>query len=126
MRDKLLLFVLLSVLLGLLPGCGGSESKWKAYVGTWVRNNSVSTQIEVKPNGESFIVTQYSGLAGQVMKQDFIAKPQGEVLVVTFLGSDIPIIHSKSEDELSFEGGKYHRQKPEEGQKLEDMKKKVK
>ena len=138
MKKWLVLSLVLCVLL--VAGCGsgspaapGSGSSPAAAVknfeGAWI--NIITTQmavaLDVKKNGGDYLVTLWPKASeGRVQKvgQHFNAKPKtAETLSVTMMGTDLVLVYDPKSDTLSFDGGQYRRQTPDDAKKLEDRKK---
>lgn len=118
----------LVLILLLFSGCAGmGASKWKPYLGAWAMPGWPAQQMEITPNGETFLLRVYDsnffGRNGGVIHNDYSLQPQGEVLVVRTALGDIPLIYDAKADNLSFSGRTYRRQTPEDAKKLEELKK---
>ena len=122
---KTIVLVLCLVLIVALAGCGGSGSKWKPYLGKWTNETMATRQMEIKANGENFIMTYYQNnfIGPGIKTTDYILKPTGEVLAVAVMGIEMPMIHDPKTDTLSFDGHKWRRQTAEDAKKMEEMKK---
>ena len=118
---KALVLVLCLILVVALAGCG---SKWKPWLGKWTNETMVTRQMEIKANGDNFIMTYYQNnfIGPGIKTTDYILKPSGEVLAVTALGIEMPIIHDPKTDTLSFDGHKWRRQTAEDAKKMEELK----
>ena len=124
MMKKWMVLVLCLVLVVALAGCGVSGSKWKPYLGKWTNEAMATRQMEIKANGESFIVTysQNNFFGPGIKTTDYIAKPTGDVLAVSLMGIEMPMIHDPKADTLSFDGQKFRRQTPDDAKKMEELK----
>ena len=122
---KTIVLVLCLVLIVALAGCGGSGSKWKPYLGKWTNETMATRQMEIKANGDNFIMTYYQNnfIGPEIKTTDYILKPSGEVLAVTAMGIEMPMIHDPKADTLSFDGQKWRRQTAEDAKKMEELKK---
>ena len=122
---KASVLVLCLILVVALAGCGGSGSKWKPYLGKWTNETMATRQMEIKANGDNFIMTYYQNnfIGPGIKTTDYILKPSGEVLAVTAMGIEMPMIHDSKTDTLSFDGQKWRRQTAEDAKKMEELKK---
>ena len=121
---KALVLVLCLILVIMLGGCGGSGSKWKPYLGKWTNETMATRQMEIKANGDNFIMTYYQNnfIGPGIKTTDYILKPSGEVLAVAIMGIEVPMIHDQKTDTLSFDGQKFRRQTPDDAKKMEELK----
>lgn len=122
---KLIMFWALLLVITMISGCG-NNNKWKPYIGMWTNEAFATAQMEIRVNGDSFILTRYESnfIGPGITTSDFIVKPAGEVLSLTMpgVGIEIPIIYDAKTDKLSFEGKKYRRQTKEDAKKMEELK----
>lgn len=124
MMKKWMVLTLCLALVVSLAGCGGGGSKWKPYLGKWTNEAMATRQMEIKANGDSFIMTYYQNnfFGAGIKTTDYIVKPTGEVLAVAVMGIEMPMIHDPKTDTLSFDGQKFRRQTPDDAKKMEELK----
>ena len=132
--------VLLVLCVSLVAGCGGSGPAApgagsspgpavKSYEGAWI--NTITTQMavamDIKKAGGDYLITIWPKASeGRVQKvgQNFEAKKKSaETLSVTMMGTDLVLVYDSKSDTLTFDGGQYRRQTPDDAKKLEDRKK---
>lgn len=125
MKKQVLIGIFILVLLLITAGCGGG-SKWDKYLGMWTNEAFATAQMEIKKNGDSFILTTYeNNFTGPgITTKNYIVKPVGEVLSLAIpgVGIELPIIYDEKIDKLSFDGKKYRRQTKEDAKKMEELK----
>ena len=116
----------------LVAGCGGGSVSGPSggaaklpQIGQWT--NTITTQMitymDIKPNGDAFLVTTYQKSHPSVRQVDYIAKRSGDILTVSLAGTDLAMVHDPKTDTLSFDAGKFRRQTPDDAKKLEELKK---
>ena len=109
--------LLLTVLMGAFGvGCGnitGSE-----FIGKWVNSDRAAETVEIKRNGENFIVTQSTPtIVAKIVKneekitREYSAVLKDAVLIVNTGSKSNTITYVKDGDYLLFEGHKFIRQK---------------
>ena len=138
---KKLLILTLILCVTLVAGCGGSSgpaatgagsapaAAAKSYEGAWL--NTITTQmavaLDVKQNGGDYLITLWPKASeGRVQKvgQNFNAKKKSnETLAVTMMGTNLVLVYDPKTDTLTFDGGQYRRQTPEDAKKIENRKK---
>lgn len=142
MKKWLVLTLVLCVFL--VAGCGGGSptapgagsgstpapaAAVKNYEGAWI--NTITTQMvvamDVKKNGGDYMVTLWPKASeGRVQKvgQNFEAKKKSnETLSVTMMGTNLVLVYDPKSDTMTFDGGQYKRQTPDDVKKLEERKK---
>ena len=136
---KKLLILTLTLCVSFIAGCGGgspaapgtgSASAPAAaaaipQLGFWTNNSDFQAiyQMEIKPSGDEFLIRTYHKNFPGIKTVDYIAKKSGSNLAVAVAGTSAPIVHDPAADTLSFDGGKYRRQTPDDAKKLEALKK---
>ena len=112
------------------PGAGSTPaSAAKSYEGAWL--NTITTQmavaLDVKKNGGDYLVTLWPKASeGRVQKvgQNFEAKKKSDgTLAIIMMGTNLLLVYDSKSDTLTFDGGQYRRQTPDDAKKLEDRKK---
>ena len=112
------------------PGAGSAPvAAVKNFEGAWI--NIITTQmavaLDVKKNGGDYLVTLWPKASeGRVQKagQNFEAKKKSnETLAVTMMGTNLVLVYDPKSDTLTFDGGQYKRQTPDDAKKLEARKK---
>ena len=112
------------------PGAGSAPAAAaKSYEGAWI--NTITTQmvvaLDVKKNGNDYLITLWPKASeGRVQKngQNFEAKKKSaETLSVTMMGTNLVLVYEPKNDTLTFDGGQYRRQTPDDAKKLEARKK---
>ena len=136
----------LVICVALVAGCGGSSpaatgagsagsagsapaAAVKNYEGAWI--NKITTQMavamDVKKSGGDYLITIWPRASeGRVQKigQNFEAiKKSTETLAITMMGTNLVLVYDPKSDTLTFDGGQYKRQTPDDAKKLEDRKK---
>lgn len=130
MKKWLVLSLLVCV--SFLAGCGGGSVSGPSggaaklpQIGQWT--NTITTQMitymDIKPNGDAFLVTTYQKSHPSVKQVDYMAKKSGDILTVSLAGTDLAMVHDPKTDTLAFDAGKFRRQTPEDAKKLEELKK---
>lgn len=136
---KKLLILTLTLCVSFIAGCGSGPAApgtgsapaaaVKNYEGSWI--NTITTQMavamDVKKNGGDYMVTLWPKASeGRVQKvgQNFEAKKKSaETLSVAMMGTNLVLVYDPESDTLTFDGGQYRRQTPDDAKKLEDRKK---
>ena len=114
---RIVAMLFLTVLMGVFAaGCGnitGSE-----FIGKWVNNDRAAETVEIKRNGESFIVTQSTPTIiakivnnGEKITREYPAILKDAVLTVNTGSETSTISYVKDGDYLLFGGHKFIRQK---------------
>ena len=87
----------------------------------------MAVAMDVKKNGGDYMVTLWPKASeGRVQKvgQNFEAKKKSaETLSVAMMGTNLVLVYDPESDTLTFDGGQYRRQTPDDAKKLEDRKK---
>ena len=135
---KKLLILTLTLCVSFIAGCGsgpaapgtGSASAPAAaaaipQLGFWTNNSDFQAiyQMEIKPSGDEFLIRTYHKNFPGIKTVDYIAKKSGGNLAVAAAGVSLAVVHDPAADTLSFDGGKYRRQTPDDAKKLEALKK---
>ena len=114
------------------PGTGSASAPAaavKSYEGAWI--NTITTQMavamDVKKSGGDYLITIWPKASeGRVQKvgQNFEAKKKSnETLAVAMMGTTLVLVYDPKTDILTFDGGQFRRQTPDDAKKLEDRKK---
>lgn len=110
MKRFLLFFILVVSFSAFLVGCGkesGSE-----YVGKWVNSKMASETLEIKRNGDNFIVTRtMPDFFGGTKISDFPAVFKDGVLTINAGLGPITMSYVKDDDTLVMGGSKFNHQK---------------
>ena len=136
---KKLLILTLTLCVSFIAGCGSGPaapgtgstpaSAAKSYEGAWL--NTITTQmavaLDVKKNGGDYLVTLWPKASeGRVQKvgQNFEAKKKSDgTLAITMMGTNLLLVYDSKSDTLTFDGGQYRRQTPDDAKKLDELKK---
>ena len=136
---KKLLILTLTLCVSFIAGCGSGPAApgagsapaaaVKSYEGAWI--NTITTQMavamDVKKSGGDYLITIWPKASeGRVQKvgQNFEAiKKSNETLAVTMMGTNLVLVYDPKSDTLSFDGGQYRRQTPDDAKKIEERKK---
>ncbi len=110
MKRLLLFFILVVSFSAFLVGCGkesGSE-----YIGKWVNSKMASETLEIKRNGDNFIVTQtMPDFFGGTKTSDYPAVFKDDVLTINAGLGPITMSYVKDDDTLVVGGNKFNHQK---------------
>lgn len=112
MKRFTLFFILLLSLSILLVGCGKSGGE---FIGKWDSGNQYATKVEIKPNGDNFILAltfpNFWGVPEGDKPREFPAVIKDNILAATVDGNAVTATYVKDDDSLLLNGTKYKRQK---------------